>query len=265
MNMILKRGEEYTPILFEGSNKKYLDLSTFSCKQKWTNTKDTYKFTINKFTPDYLTSSIDSLVNRNPRYKEYYGIILFNYNTILAIVVKDKENNKKILLHSKLSGKELYSYPNSYLIRLKQSLKVHDLKTKDIIFKSEDYLSTQFTLTNNFTTLEDYNPEVQSKIVSLVMEDLKKELPPVKTFIRTPELEERIMNDIFIVGDWITITGEEKINWNSQGMDKYIGKTVQITNINGDTVKFVNDGNWVWRFSDSHFRHAEPEEIPELL
>lgn len=265
MNIILKRGEEYTPILFEESSKKYLDLNTFTHERKWIPTKDTYKFTISKSTPNYLTSYISSIVKRNPSYTEYYGIILFNYNDILAVVVRDKEGNKKILLNDRLNSKELYSYPNTYLTRLKQSFKVHDLKVKDIIFKSIDYLTTQFTFSKSSASFEDYNPEIQSRIISSVMEDLKKELPPLKVSTRSPELEQRVANNWFIVGDWVTITGEDRINWSPE-MNKYIGQTVQITKMyNDNEIRFVDDGNWTWKFSDKHFRHAEPEEIPELI
>lgn len=67
----------------------------------------------------------------------------------------------------------------------------------------------------------------------------------------------------FKIGDWITIT-ESDDNWSSD-MDKYIGKTVQITGYrspNGTT--FKESGSWYWCYEQKHFRRATKEEIASV-
>ena len=56
----------------------------------------------------------------------------------------------------------------------------------------------------------------------------------------------------FKVGDKIKIT-KSPYNW-SKYMDAFDGKIVIINEIDGGgRVRFKNDGNWTWKFSDGHF------------
>ncbi|MFA5634156.1 MAG: hypothetical protein WC973_03320, partial [Candidatus Dojkabacteria bacterium] len=74
---------------------------------------------------------------------------------------------------------------------------------------------------------------------------------------------ENPMKEKFKIGDWITITGSD-INWNSD-MDKYIGRTVQITGYrNPEEVTFEDDGGWYWCYEEKHFRRATKEEIASV-
>jgi len=62
------------------------------------------------------------------------------------------------------------------------------------------------------------------------------------------------------VGDKVIIT-KSVGNWNSD-MDKYVGKTVEITHVNsyhkgGQQIRFKNDGGWTWESFDNHFKLHE--------
>ena len=72
---------------------------------------------------------------------------------------------------------------------------------------------------------------------------------------------ENTMKEEFKIGDWITITGSD-INWSSD-MDKYIGRTVQITGYKDPKGVTFEDGSiWYWCYEEKHFRRATKEEIP---
>ena len=67
----------------------------------------------------------------------------------------------------------------------------------------------------------------------------------------------------FNVGDWVVLTKKSSINWVEQ-MDKFDGISVQIiTVIDKNAIKFINDEDWTWKFSDGSFRKAESYEIPD--
>lgn len=69
----------------------------------------------------------------------------------------------------------------------------------------------------------------------------------------------------FKVGDWVTILRGTR-NWCS-GMDRYVGKTVQITEYKtihldyNNVIRFKDDGSWTWETTNKHYRKATPEEI----
>lgn len=66
----------------------------------------------------------------------------------------------------------------------------------------------------------------------------------------------------FNVGDWVVLTKKSSNNWVKQ-MDKFDDVCVQIiTVIDKNIIKFIDDENWTWKFSDGSFRKAEPYEIP---
>jgi hypothetical protein len=64
----------------------------------------------------------------------------------------------------------------------------------------------------------------------------------------------------FSVGNWITIT--KGSNW-SKAMDKFIGRTVQITKVDPlfDCITFDGFEGWSWCYVDNHFRPATKDEI----
>lgn len=62
--------------------------------------------------------------------------------------------------------------------------------------------------------------------------------------------------------DWVVITKGHS-DWGSC-MDSFIGKIVQITKLyDEDRINFNNDGGWIWRYKNGHFRKAESHEIPK--
>ncbi len=70
-----------------------------------------------------------------------------------------------------------------------------------------------------------------------------------------------------VIGEWVTITSSRS-NW-GLGMDKYVGKTVQITSITNSRKKGEIDfkerkewGSWQWTLEEDHYRKALPHEIP---
>ena len=55
----------------------------------------------------------------------------------------------------------------------------------------------------------------------------------------------------FKVGDWVKLPSIRPNNWNSGGqMDRYLGRTVQITAISTDTFKFDGYENWTFLLNE---------------
>lgn len=66
----------------------------------------------------------------------------------------------------------------------------------------------------------------------------------------------------FNVGDWVVLTKKSSVNWVEQ-MNKFDDLCVQIiTVIDKNVIKFIDDENWTWKFSDRSFRKAKSYEIP---
>lgn len=55
------------------------------------------------------------------------------------------------------------------------------------------------------------------------------------------------MKQTYKVGDKVQLTSKRPITWNTNGkMDKFLGKTVEITKINNERFSFKNDEGWVF-------------------
>lgn len=82
------------------------------------------------------------------------------------------------------------------------------------------------------------------------------------------EVESKQSSEEFKVGDWVTITRSTG-NWSSD-MDKYVGKTVQITEFKyshlgySNVIRFKDDGGWTWETTNNHYRKATFLEIHEV-
>lgn len=66
----------------------------------------------------------------------------------------------------------------------------------------------------------------------------------------------------FKIGDWVTILKSDQ-DWADNGeMDKFVGRTVQITEVYLETqIRFKDDEDWTWNYRNKHFRPATLGEI----
>lgn len=71
--------------------------------------------------------------------------------------------------------------------------------------------------------------------------------------------------DPFIAGDWVTITNSKNSqNW-ADGMTKFVGRTVQITEAGNGVIRFDGYEGFGWVYSNGHFEHATDLAILESI
>lgn len=255
MELLLKRGTEYTPIIFLNptlQNKKYCKIveeDTIRC------TNDEL-LNINLNTDNLKISRLRSDRQRIHPYRIPGGIRLNTspYKLLALVVYKDNPENKFVIVN-----KEFFEANPSYLGKVKKSMNDREIssRTKLLIWTNNE-INNQFQSIIN-PTMEDYSNEVQEQ---LSKEFIQSELVKYPIPVYIPNLK---VEDKFEVGDYITITKSNK-NWSSP-MNDFVGKIVQITAVStlSRIVTFQEDDYWTWNYEHGHFRHATQEEINNHL
>lgn len=171
MELILKRGTEYTPIVFqlpELSDRKYCKLITSN--SQYVPTEDTFKLD--------LSSSSKSLIDiRNSRlqtsYSRGYGIIVRTNNSkdIIALVVTDSFGEKYVIVNRRY----INSYP-TYFNRIKKSMKELNISTRNrLLIWENDKINSEF-FGDITPKMDDYSPEVQFRLSSEFVESQLSQL-----------------------------------------------------------------------------------------
>lgn len=164
--MILSRTDEYIPIIFNGNNKKYIDVNTEKYQINRSLSKE------NHFKLSITNNSITSQWYNIPRlvsYIEFYGGIIYQ-DILICLVVVDKDNTPWLLIDNNITH-----LPASILIRLKQSASLFEVKRKNIvILEKEGELHQIFASGIEFSPL-DYKEKTQQEYNRLVIEKYKKD------------------------------------------------------------------------------------------
>lgn len=152
--MILKRGAEYTPVIFQHAslqNKKFVEIKQDNNSYVRLTTESGYKIVLGDFIT-YFRPRIDRLQ------KSYYysnGVLFDNCNRIIAIVV-EKNEDKYIIVEEDFSK----IWP-TYFSRIKKSSNELGISTRSkLMLWSESKLYSEFQEVIN-PTMEDYLPENQ--------------------------------------------------------------------------------------------------------
>jgi len=241
--MILKKGKEYTPIIFQHPDlvsKKCVEIKRDPNSYVRFQTNDSYKFDI---TPR-ITYMIPRINRLQKSYTYSMGVIFDSNNSNILAIIVEKDFQKYIIVDKKFSENW-----TTYFKRIKSSAKELGILTKNnlLIWESGRIYSEFQELLE--PSMEDYLPENQLKTSSEFIKSLN--IPYVKPF----DLK---------IGDYVTITKSNR-NWNYD-MNVYAGKVVQITYCtNNGEIKFEDYGGWSWRYDDYHFRESTEEEINSVL
>jgi len=254
----LKRDIIYTPIIFQHPdlvNKKYCKLDDLVTMRKKYDTSETFRLNLN-------IDRLDAYRVVYPRSQYSYseipgGLVKSDGSLIAVVVVKDGE--KYVIVDEGFS----VTFPSAFA-RLKKS--VNDLgissRTKLLLWNKSRIASTFQEMIS--PTMTDYMPDKQVELSNrFILSERSKYLLPVAIEVAKEDIGE--FN--FEIDDWVTIL-KSSSNWTSSGeMDKFIGRTVQITSISSSSsrIRFNEDGNWSWTYENRHFRHATQDEINREL
>lgn len=247
--MILKRSELYTPIIMLGYDKKYLSIGDSINDNLYPSANESYRFSLSENT------GIVNLIkmNRAGYYYEGYGIMYGRLtNSILAMIVEDKNNTRYLIANNSLK--------DAHLTRAKQSaVSVFGVSRKNIILMSDVELSMNFTFNLEYA-MSDLDKKVQQPIINEVLDEIRATLPPE---IPSESIDTTVKDgDVFVAGDYVTIL-KGFTNWAGAPMDTYVGVVVQLKK-DGLVHRFDFDERmWQWCYKDGHFRHSTPDEIIE--
>lgn len=164
--MILSRTDEYIPIIFNGNNKKYIDVDTKNYQINRSISKENhFKLSIIDINSRPQWCAIPRLTS----YIEFYGGIIYQ-NILICLVVVDRDNTSWLLIDNNITH-----LPASILIRLKRSASLFGIKRKNIvILEKEGELHQIFASGIEFSPL-DYKEKTQQEYNRLVIEKYKKD------------------------------------------------------------------------------------------
>jgi len=164
--MILSRTDEYIPIIFNGNNKKYIDVNAENYKINRSLSKDNhFKLSIVNIDSGPQYYFIPRLIN----YIEFYGGIIYQ-DILICLVVVDKDNTPWLLIDNNITH-----LPASILIRLKQSAILFGVKRKNIIILEKEGELHQIFASGIELSPLDYKEKTQQEYNRLVIEKYKKD------------------------------------------------------------------------------------------
>lgn len=158
MKLILKRGTEYTPIVFQNStlqNKKCCRIE--ESRRNWIDIKNLFDLTL-----DIEFLQIQELIAKRQQTYPYRfnGGICRSEDRILALVVyKNSIENKFVIIEA-----DYFANNPSYLARLKKSMNALDISSRTkLICWDRNKIYTEFQEIIN-PTMEDYSVESQKQL-----------------------------------------------------------------------------------------------------
>ena len=169
MVLILKRGTEYTPIIFQHEtlvNKKCVTLVEGDGRKL--QTIDGFQLNEDITTLDYHNVYISR--NHLLYYNFGGGLIKANKMDILSLIVTNNSNEKFVIVNKYFS--EVYT---SYFTRLKKSIKALKINKKNILIWEDNQIYKEFMEMIN-PTMEDYIPSVQEELSKRFLESMKSNI-----------------------------------------------------------------------------------------
>jgi hypothetical protein len=249
MDLILKRGTEYTPIAFLNStiqNKKYCKLvegERFRCT-----TNQLMDINLSTVTLEYRRES----ASRQQIYPFMFpgGIFINIQNPKLLVltVYKDNPDNRFVIVN-----KDIDLIGTSYLAKVKKSMNDQDIssRTKLLLWNNNE-IHNQF-VENLTPNMEDYSTEVQERLS-------KEFIESQRLIIGDIEIVDK--KEFFEVGDFVIVIGKQ---WGGFELNSFCEITKIESRNDRVTMKKLDNSITCYHRLSTDIRFATEEEIKTHL
>lgn len=168
--MIIKRDKLFSPIIFDlevNRNKEFIDLTKGSTE--YLSTSEAYKLKEHLPFWDTCREYIQVYSKRYAfeSYRVVYGGFVDSNCDIVALIVRDKEFNKYLIVREAFKSSKYYH-------NLIRTLNVFNVTDEYIITATKEELKSRFC-TIISPSMEDYEEEVKRPIAQAFIQNLRKE------------------------------------------------------------------------------------------